>query len=1137
MSNIIPPLLSNTPPPPPSPEDDDDDEFGDFTGVNDLSYGCDNLSLPPSPDHSPKKVSNSHGLDINSNSEKNKIVQVDLGIDKDFQDKRKNSESFNELCNVEEKYIESVEENILQYAKNTVTDTPNMHDNVLENGSDADSKNYCNFSSLNDNITEQQQDVDSEIKSISNQQTLDNRITDDNKETENLFSTEIKEKPLSFTVDSNVKEEICSLSNNEEDKMNLENVGVFDNITVDTPLCELSSEENSSQKITSEITKSLELNDAICTQKSFIEQNSSNLTENREEKTSHESFTVWNTFEDDSIKNDENVNIKQICTDDEFADFAFADTEYKNSTETTYYSKTEDISSNYSDETFCKQKLQNENFTIPTKTTSEDIVQKIVNPVDEDDFDDFCEFTSNTFEQDSKQDKLQLSPEQSDFGNFANFAEVVEEPVFLLLNEKQALEKADSILKEIFPLSNTVEEDYQYADVESNDFIFNELKDITETNALTYLWSKSASQNMLLKALNIDARNILYGASWNPSMPRFAANLGLTPLEPIKTEISPCTLKSSPSTSSQPSSSDIPSAQFDWNGSGLVNPLDSVPKESAEMAQTSGERKSFELSGEQSILQPQIMDKPVTSQKVPSKNDLEQVSEENVDDFEDFTSYQSPTGSETWQNVVPLRETYISNDAKELPLDITNWLQPTIVTPELPRKDLEIGDEELPNIQTPEFIRKEVVALEENDDDFDDFQMVLPESTAIQKNNIEVKNSSFLQPDIKEPIVSSSSNMASTDFKNFAFPEEKTKVESMTNSVTDVDQNKTSLEINTVKHKEPAVVDDDDFTEFHCSVPAPQPTVPKPLTPILEPLKPVPVYTTIPTTSTQINWPDPGITDEEIKKFEMVFKRPQEYSGIESKKEIPDKNNEQTNKASKHSSFDDDEWSDFVSVQKPSPVHKFHSSEKERTSSPDLPLSVLNLNTIQPTKQPIPVITPQGLIQTKLSSSNSLNLSPKVQLKNNSINSQQKALYPKPQIHPSIISNQFASQVYNFNNGNLSQNKAVLNFPQPQSASSNLQSLDDDDWSDFISSPLPPATSNGYQQNWQNTSIYKQSNWANPSPNIITNPRHFVQSGSDMKNKVSNISVNSKKSTIPSISLPELEFIAPKERTSSSRKK
>lgn len=41
MSNIIPPLLSNTPPPPPSPEDDDDDEFGDFTGANDLSYGCD----------------------------------------------------------------------------------------------------------------------------------------------------------------------------------------------------------------------------------------------------------------------------------------------------------------------------------------------------------------------------------------------------------------------------------------------------------------------------------------------------------------------------------------------------------------------------------------------------------------------------------------------------------------------------------------------------------------------------------------------------------------------------------------------------------------------------------------------------------------------------------------------------------------------------------------------------------------------------------------------------------------------------------------------------------------------------------------------------------------------------------------
>lgn len=57
-------------------------------------------------------------------------------------------------------------------------------------------------------------------------------------------------------------------------------------------------------------------------------------------------------------------------------------------------------------------------------------------------------------------------------------------------------------------------------------------------------------------------------------MPRFA---GLTPLEPVKTEIltpTPVQNVSSPSNSSQKETSDIPTVQFDWNGSGLVNPLD-----------------------------------------------------------------------------------------------------------------------------------------------------------------------------------------------------------------------------------------------------------------------------------------------------------------------------------------------------------------------------------------------------------------------------------------------------------------------------------------------------------------------------------------------------------------------------------
>lgn len=74
-------------------------------------------------------------------------------------------------------------------------------------------------------------------------------------------------------------------------------------------------------------------------------------------------------------------------------------------------------------------------------------------------------------------------------------------------------------------------------------------------------------------------------------MPKFAANLGMTPLEPVKSDIltptqAPITptIPSSDRSSSQATTSsvsqasqqngDIPAAQFDWSASGLANPLD-----------------------------------------------------------------------------------------------------------------------------------------------------------------------------------------------------------------------------------------------------------------------------------------------------------------------------------------------------------------------------------------------------------------------------------------------------------------------------------------------------------------------------------------------------------------------------------
>ncbi|KAJ8924099.1 hypothetical protein NQ315_006881 [Exocentrus adspersus] len=1108
MSNIIPPLLSNTPPPPPSPEDEDDDEFGDFTGANDLSYGCDNLSLPPSPDHSPKSVPIPNGLDINRNSDKNKVTHNVLGSEKDFQDKRKDGQGL-------ENFIEHIQENVVELSKDTMNDTAYKQDSIPNSGLDFNLKNGYNTTLIRDendktpsiNEIKRKEDIideDTEYKQVTTQ------IEEMCEDSGCIVVDEFQEHSVFNSDSDNV---LTNLACSIENSINLEKSCVevedacngldVDNVKVEEvllPECSTKFEK---------IAASEESNEPIC-----IEENDLSFNEKCSIKRL-EADTI-NNFETSHRGDSEHENTLQSDMeaskgqDDEFGDFAeFASTVEEQRHEFVTGNSLAD--SNYCEEIEILEEIQNvesvdDSFAeFPVNTTTAKASDS--NTFD-DDFDDFCEFTSTNLE-DMHQEEMQASSTTSgdDFGNFANFSQAVEEPTFLLLNDKEALEKCASVLKEIFPSLDNVEEDFEFIDTESNDFIFNELKDITETNALTYQWSKSASQNTLLKALSIDARNILYGASWNSSMPRFAANLGLAPLEPIKSEMPTSVLKSSPSTSSQPSNSDIPSAQFDWNGSGLVNPLDSVTKESTEPPQT-GECATSELPAVQSMLQPQVV---ATSKKIPSKSDLEiNPPDEIIDDFDDFTSYQDPvvTPTNNWSSVVPLRETYISNEAKELPLDITNWLQPTIVTPELPRKDLDIGDEELPNVNTPEFTRKQVMLDE--DEEFDDFQMVRP-GTVSPKNSLKVEQS--MPSDCLHPIEPVNKEIAlspNIDFTRFSISEDKIKVETVTNFA------------NTVEEKNQITDEDDEFTEFHCSVPNPQ--VVKPTIPILEPLKPVPVYPSpavSTTTPAQINWPDPGITDEEIKKFEMVFK-PQEFVRNDTKIEG-------IKKVSKETSFDDEEWSDFVSVQKPSPVHKIQLLEKERTSSPDLPLSVLNLGNIQPAKPPIPVITPHGLIQTKLSSNNPVNLSPKTQLKNN-------LTFQKPQVHPSIISNQFASQIYNFNTASVNQSKSST--MQRQNASSSLQSLDDDDdWSDFISSPLPQNTANGYQQNWQHTPTYNQPSWANPSPNIITNPGHLMQSGSDINKKVSAFPVNSKKSTVPSISLPELEFIAPKGRTSSSKRK
>lgn len=102
---------------------------------------------------------------------------------------------------------------------------------------------------------------------------------------------------------------------------------------------------------------------------------------------------------------------------------------------------------------------------------------------------------------------------EDDFGDFtattAHPESQLENGKILLLNETQALEKATQIVQEMFPPPEQLQPDFTFSGLEAEDAIFNQIKNITDTHALSYHWAKSASQKLLLKSLNIDSRNIV----------------------------------------------------------------------------------------------------------------------------------------------------------------------------------------------------------------------------------------------------------------------------------------------------------------------------------------------------------------------------------------------------------------------------------------------------------------------------------------------------------------------------------------------------------------------------------------------------------------------------------------------------
>jgi len=135
--------------------------------------------------------------------------------------------------------------------------------------------------------------------------------------------------------------------------------------------------------------------------------------------------------------------------------------------------------------------------------------------------------------------------------------------------------------------------------------VYNNLKHIDHTAALQYTWKTSHNHAVLLNTLNVDTRNILIGHK-KTAVPIFATGLGL--LEPtpsrgpadavseadtkkdcppgappgdLPLHITSASVMAAGQLSTLPATTpqDIPPAEFDWDGSGLTNPLDSLENE------------------------------------------------------------------------------------------------------------------------------------------------------------------------------------------------------------------------------------------------------------------------------------------------------------------------------------------------------------------------------------------------------------------------------------------------------------------------------------------------------------------------------------------------------------------------------
>lgn len=481
------------------------------------------LSLPATPEHVQKTRLSEEPLDYNSNNE-DQLKLEDKGLDKDFQDIRKHtSNGVSKICTDD---TESPVVEIKTNDKHVVTEN-----NLSVENSHKDENVACNSSEIGEN---DETNLFQDVNNVFN--TLRQDKTDLCNTENNLNGVDSESKALeALKIDDCNTTEILDVR-----KTSTENV---DDCYVDF--------ENQ-EKFDIDLKENVHTNDQVADDdfggfKDYIESKDEgkpsvsgdfddfkNNTNSALHSDYHEDFCAFEKLSGNAETQKPNCDV-----DDDFGDFSAA-VDSSNSWKTTLANdesgdleknpsnvseKVTDDFDNFGDFEKCTTKSDDtddfgdfEGSTVPvesatavsleTRKDDEDDFGNFQSTKDDDGFGDFENFpvqTNKPKDDFGDFEKRSVQAEEDDFGDFDSCSTTDNFKTDDVFSEK----KAEEVITSAFPKVDVEEEEYLHTDIPENDKVFNLVKDIMETNALKFQWANSSSQKVLLKALNIDIRNIV----------------------------------------------------------------------------------------------------------------------------------------------------------------------------------------------------------------------------------------------------------------------------------------------------------------------------------------------------------------------------------------------------------------------------------------------------------------------------------------------------------------------------------------------------------------------------------------------------------------------------------------------------